>query len=325
MARRRLLRARIAVRSVSGPGHAHAHGTAGGGSQTRGRLWVALGLILAFMVAEVAAALWSGSLALLADAAHMLTDAAALVLALVALALAARPARGAFTYGLRRAEILSALVNGAALVALAVWIVVAAVLRLVDPPDVDGAPVVVVAVVGVVVNLAATRVLSGAGRESLNIEGAFQHLLTDLYAFAATAAAGVVVLATGFVRADALASLVVAALMLYAGVGLVWAASRVLLEAAPAGLDVDEVRARILAAGEVERVHDLHVWELTSGDAALSAHVLVVAGGDCHAVRRGLADDLAATFGLQHTTLQVEHALPDAGLWPRPRAGAAGR
>ncbi|HEX2232886.1 MAG TPA: cation diffusion facilitator family transporter, partial [Thermoleophilaceae bacterium] len=187
--------------------HAHGHGA----PADRGRLRLALALILALMAAEVVAGILADSLALLSDAAHMLTDAGALALALLALRLADRPAGGDFTFGLRRAEILSAQLNGATLVALGALIVYEGIRRLVDPPDVEGLPVLVVAVAGIVVNLAATRILAGADRRSLNVEGAFQHVLTDLFAFVATAVAGAVVLATGFSRADGIAALLVAA------------------------------------------------------------------------------------------------------------------
>ena len=208
----------------------------------------------------------------------MLTDAAALALALVALRIARRPPRGAMTYGFGRVEILSAQANGITLVLLALWIVYEAIARLVSPPDVEGAIVVVVAIVGIVVNLAATFVLAGASRESLNVEGSFQHILTDLFAFIATAIAGGIILATGFVQADALASLLVAASMLYAGTRLVMASGRVFLEAAPEGLDPQQIGRALAAHPGVVEVHDLHVWEVTSGFPALSAHVVVRAG-----------------------------------------------
>ncbi len=297
--------------------HAHAHGphhghTHGAEADAR-RLGVALGLILAFMAVEVVAGILASSLALLSDAGHMLTDAAALGLSLVALRVAQRPARGAMTYGFGRVEILSAQANGITLVLLAAWIVFEAVKRLVDPPAVEGAVVLVVALVGVVVNLAATFVLSGANRERLNVEGSFQHILTDLFAFVATAIAGAVVLASGFARADAIASLVVAALMLLAGVRLVKASARVFLEAAPEGLDPEQIGRTLAAYAGVVEVHDLHVWEVTSGFPALSAHVIVRAGSDCHELRHALQQELVERFGLHHTTLQVDHAAAPQG------------
>jgi cobalt-zinc-cadmium efflux system protein len=282
--------------------HHHHHVPTG---DTR-RLGAALGLILSFMLAEVVAGILADSLALLSDAAHMLTDAAAIALALVAARLAARPARGGYTFGLKRAEILSAQVNGATLVALALVIAIEGVRRLFDPPSVEGAIVLVVALAGIVVNLAATWMLAGAERRSLNVEGAFQHVLTDLFAFIATAIAGVVILATGFGRADGIAALLVAGLMLRSGWGLLRDSGRVLLEAAPRGLDPDQIGRALAAEHHVVEVHDLHVWEVTSGMPSLSAHVTVGAGCDAQSHRRQLADLLRERFGIEHTTLQVE-------------------
>jgi cobalt-zinc-cadmium efflux system protein len=282
--------------------HHHHHAQTG---DTR-RLGAALGLILSFMLAEVVAGILADSLALLSDAAHMLTDAAAIALALVAARLAARPARGGYTFGLKRAEILSAQVNGATLVALALVIAIEGVRRLFDPPSVEGATVLVVALAGIVVNVAATWMLAGAERRSLNVEGAFQHVLTDLFAFIATAMAGVVILATGYGRADGIAALLVAGLMLRSGWGLLRDSGRVLLEAAPRGLDPEQIGRALAAEHHVVEVHDLHVWEVTSGMPSLSAHVTVGAGCDAQSHRRQLADLLHERFGIEHTTLQVE-------------------
>ena len=267
---------------------------------------MALALILGFMAVEVVAGILADSLALLSDAAHMLTDAGAIGLALVAARLAARPAAGGFTFGLKRAEILSAQVNGATLVALAVVILAEGIRRIVDPPSVEGATVLVVALAGVAVNVAATWLLARADRRSLNVEGAFQHVLTDLFAFIATAIAGVVILATDFGRADGIAALLVAALMLRSGCGLLRDSGRVLLEASPRGLDPEEIGRTLAAQHHVVEVHDLHVWEVTSGMTSLSAHVTVRAGCDTQAHRRQLADLLREGFGIEHTTLQVE-------------------
>ncbi len=282
-------------------GHAHPAGTA-----DRGRLRFALALILGFMAVEVVAGILASSLALLSDAAHMLTDAGAIALALGAARLAARPAAGGYTFGLRRAEILSAQLNGATLLALAAVILYEGIRRLIDPPDVEGATVLVVAIVGIAVNLAATSVLAGADRRSLNVEGAFQHVLTDLFAFVATAVAGAIVLVTGFARADGIAALIVAALMLRSGWALLRDSGRVLLEAAPKDLDPDEIGRTLAAQDHVVEVHDLHVWEVTSGMPSLSAHVTVGAGCDTQVHRRRLAELLRDRFGIDHTTLQVE-------------------
>jgi cobalt-zinc-cadmium efflux system protein len=280
--------------------HTHVHT-----DDTR-RLTLALGLILGLMVAEIVAGILASSLALLSDAAHMLTDAGAIALALFAARLAQRPAAGRFTFGFRRAEILSAQVNGATLVALAVVIVWEGVRRLFDPPEVEGLVVLVVALVGIVVNLAATAVLSGADRRSLNVEGAFQHVLTDLYAFIATAIAGALVLAFDFARADGIAALAVAALMLRSGYRLLRDSGRVLLEASPRDLDPEEIGRALAAQNHVVEVHDLHVWEVSSGFPAISAHVTVRAGCDTQAHRRQLAELLRRRFGVNHSTLQVE-------------------
>lgn len=286
----------------------HDHGHAHGGGDDARRLRLALALILAFMAAEIAVGILAHSLALLSDAAHMLTDAGALAMSLVVLRLAAQPARGNRTFGLRRSEILSAQANGAALLVLAGLIVYGAIRRLVTPPPAGGAAILVVALVGIVVNLLATWQLAGANRESLNVEGSFQHVLTDLFAFLATAIAGAVILATGWVRADAVAALVVAAIMLRASWRLLRDSGRVLLDIAPAGLPVDEIGTVMAAHAGVVQVHDLHVWEVTTEFPTLSAHVLVEPGADCHGIRRELEALLRDRFGLEHTTLQVEHA-----------------
>lgn len=294
-------------------GHAHA-GHAHGlqpGADRRMLAWAGA-LIVAFMCAEVAAGLLSHSLALLSDAAHMLTDAASIALALVTMKVAARPARGGYTYGLRRMEILSAQANGITLVLLAIWLCYAAVRRLITPQPVTGGLMLGVALAGVVVNLAAAWLLQRARdapgqRRSLNTEGAFAHILTDLYAFLATVAAAIVVLATGFARADAIATLVVVALMLRAGAGLIRASGRIFLEAAPAGIDPEAVGAALVARPHVAEVHDLHVWEITSGMPAASAHVLVARHQDCHAIRTDLEELLSREFGITHATLQVDH------------------
>jgi cobalt-zinc-cadmium efflux system protein len=301
----------------------HAHGVSADADSRK--LAVALALILGFMLFEVVAGLVAGSLALLSDAGHMLTDAAAIGFSLVAIRLAARPARGVMTYGLKRVEILSAQANGVTLLVLALLILFEAVRRLIAPPDVEGGIVLVVAVVGIFVNLAATWTLSRANRSSLNVEGSFQHILTDLYAFVATAVAGAIVLWTGWLRADPIASLLVAALMLRAAYGLLRDSGRIFLEAAPSGLEPDEIGRALVAQPCVSEVHDLHVWEISSGFPALTAHVLVSPDCDCHATRRRLADMLGERFGIGHTTLQVDHAQPPQALQIAAREQAQGR
>jgi cobalt-zinc-cadmium efflux system protein len=288
---------------------AHEHAHVQGRELEASHIRVALALILAFMATEVAMGILVSSLALLSDAAHMVTDAAALGLSLAAARLARRPARGALTYGLGRAEILSAQSNGVLLLVLALVIVYVAIRRLLAPPAVGGVAVIAVACCGVAVNLVAGRVLAGGGRpRSLNLEGSYRHILTDLYGFIATAVAGGVIVATGFDRADAIASLLVAALMLHAAYGLLRESGRVFMEAAPAGLKPDEIGRALAGEPGVVEVHDLHVWEVTSGFPALSAHVVVRAGDDCHDVRRHLQRVLEERFGIRHVTLQVDHA-----------------
>jgi len=288
-------------------GHDHAHGLHGPPSAARGRLTVALALIVGFMAFEVAAGIIAHSLALLSDAAHMLTDAGAITFALVAARLALRPPGGRYTFGLKRAEILSAQLNGATLLVLGVFIVIEGVGRIISPPDTEGGVVLVVAVVGIGVNLAATLVLAGADRSSLNVEGAFQHILTDLVAFVATAIAGAVILLTGFAQADGIAALFVAGVMFLSAYRLIVASGRVLMEASPAGIDPQEVGMAMAAEPQVDNVHDLHIWEVTSGFPALAAHVIVEPGCDCHQRRRELEVMLHDRFGIEHVTLQVDH------------------
>jgi cobalt-zinc-cadmium efflux system protein len=290
--------------------HGHGHGITHPQDADGRRLAAAGALIVAFMGGEVVAGVIAHSLALLSDAAHMLTDAAAIGLALATMRLAARPPRGGYTYGLRRTEILSAQANGITLVLLAIWLGYSAIRRLLVPQPVAGGLMLSVALAGVCVNLATSWMIArsrGAGtRRSLNVEGAFAHILTDLYAFAATAVAAVVVLVTGFDRADPIATLVVVGLMLRAGAGLIRAYGRIFLEAAPIGLDLAALGAAMAARPHVAEVHDLHVWEITASLPAASAHVLVDPGEDCHAVRADL-EALLARNGITHATLQVDH------------------
>jgi cobalt-zinc-cadmium efflux system protein len=275
-------------------------------------LGAALALIVAFMVGEVLAAVFAGSLALLADAGHMLTDAVALGASWWVARLALRPARGSMTFGFKRAEILSAAGNGVTLTVTAAVILIIAIQRLLHPIHVRGAVMTVVALIGVAVNLGATTILARANRERLNVAGAFAHLVTDLWAFVGTAVAGIIVLTTGFSRADPIASLVVVALMVRAAWQLLRASGRILLEAAPEGVDLDDVRAHIMALPEVTAVHDLHAWVLTSDLPAVSAHVVVsdscFAGGRSPQLLDMLQECLAGHFDVAHSTFQIEPA-----------------
>ncbi|MDP9841342.1 cobalt-zinc-cadmium efflux system protein [Streptosporangium lutulentum] len=286
-------------------GHGHGHGHSANSS--RRHLAAALVLLVVFMAAEVVVGVVANSIALISDAGHMLTDAASIALALVAITMSARPARGAYTFGWKRAEILSAAINGLTFVVLVVYFVYEGVRRLIEPPEVKGALVFGTALAGIAVNAAAAWLIARADRSSLNVEGAFQHILNDMYAFVATAIAGAVIWLTGWGRADAVAALIVAALMAKAAYALLRDAGRILFEAAPAGVHPAEVSAVIVAHSGVTAVEDLHVWTVTSGFPALSAHVIVEPGGDCHRVRRELADLLHERFHIDHTTLQVDH------------------
>ena len=270
------------------------------------------------MTAEIVAGIAAHSLALLADAGHMVTDAAALAFALVAARMAARPARGHWTFGYSRLEILSAQANGIALAFVAVLVVYSAIRRLIAPQDVRGGLVLVVALGGAAASVAASLILARASRESLNVRGAFLHLLTDVAAFGTAAVAGGLVLATGWDRFDPLASLAVAALMLGSSWRLLRESTTIFMETS-GDIDPDEVRRALAGEQDVVGVHDLHVWTVTSGFPSVSAHVLVGHGADCHAARARLEHLLAQRFGLSHSTLQVEHAppgLPQRGELP---------
>ena len=295
---------------MAGPRKAGAHdGHDHALSADADRRWIRLALvfILGFVGVEVALGVIANSLALLSDAAHMLTDAASIALALWALTVARRPPRGRYTFGFGRVEILSAQVNGASLLVLGAIIAVEAVRRLFDPPSVDGGLVIVVGMTGAVVNVGAAWALSKAQRRSLNVEGARAHVLADLYASVAAIAAGVVIALTAFGEADGIAALLVAGLMFRSAGRLLRDSGRVLLEAAPAGLDPGRVGQALAEHPSVRGVHDLHIWEVTSGFPALAAHVLVAPEADCHAARRELESLLSDRFGLAHTTLQVDH------------------
>jgi cobalt-zinc-cadmium efflux system protein len=292
------------------PGGTDEHGHGVTASSDARLITIALALIVGFLVFEVAMAFVGHSLALLADAGHMLTDAGALGASLLAIRLARRPASGVWTFGFKRAEVLSAQANGITLLVISALVAVEAVSRLIHPVPVTGGIVVVVAAVGVAVNVAATWVLAKANRGSVNVKGAFAHIVTDLYGFIGTLAAGIVIITTGFERADAIASLIVVGLMLHAAWGLLAETGKILLEAAPAGYAPGEIITAINSQPGVASVHDVHVWLITSGFPALSAHVLVRPPADCHQVRRDLEQLLCQRFNLDHTTLQVDHALP---------------
>jgi cobalt-zinc-cadmium efflux system protein len=276
----------------------------------RRALTIALALLVGFMAFEVAAAVVANSLALLADAGHMLVDVGAITGSLIAIRLAARPETGSHTYGMQRAEILAAAANAIALLVVSALVASEAVVRLVHPSHVDGAVLIVVAAVGVAVNLVATLTMARANRGSLNVEGAFRHILTDLYGFIGTLLAGIVIVVTGFDRADAIASLLVVVLMLKAAFELLRPATHILLEATPEDIDLEEVRRHLLELPEVQSVHDLHAWTLTSSLPILTAHVVVTDEcfntGEVGRVLDHLQGCLSGHFDVAHSTLQFE-------------------
>jgi cobalt-zinc-cadmium efflux system protein len=292
-------------------GHSgHSHGVSENGD--RRYLATALVLLTAFMITEIVVAFVSGSLALLSDAGHMLSDVGAIAASLWAIRLAARPAVGAWTYGWKRAEILSAAGNGITLLVVSGIVTFESIRRLINPPSVEGGPVLIIALIGVVVNIAAAWVLAKANRSSLNVEGAYQHILTDLYGFIGTVIAAVVILTTGFARADAIASLFVVALMVKAAWGLLRESGRVLLEAAPEGIDLDDIRTHLAGTQHVHDVHDLHVWTVTSNLPTLSAHVVIddscFLDGHAPRILDELQGCLAGHFDVEHSTFQLEPA-----------------
>jgi cobalt-zinc-cadmium efflux system protein len=295
-------------------GHSHHDHARVTGPVDRRLLVVSLALLLGFMAAEVVFGILASSLALLADAGHMLTDAAALALALLAASIAARPPGGRWTFGFGRVEILAAQANGLTLLLFGIWIVYEAVRRLIDPPEVDAVVVGIVAAAGIVVNLIVVALLSRARRQSLNVRGAYLHIVTDLAAFVGTGVAAALILLTGWNRLDPVASLLVAGLMFAAAWSLLRESGRIFLEGAPESAPPADVGPAIAAHPGVVEAHDLHVWTVTDGFPALSAHVLVQPGADCHRIRLELESLLHERFGIDHTTLQVEHVGSARGL-----------
>ena len=288
-------------------GHAHDHRSA-----SRRALGLVLVLTLAFTVVEVVGGLWTGSLALLADAGHMVSDVLAIALALVALTLARRPTTPLRSFGFQRAEILAAFVNGLALVAVSAWIVWEAIQRLDDPPEILGGWMLAVAACGLVVNACAAMILVRSGGDSLNVQAALRHVIADLLGSAGVLVAALIIVLTGWERVDPLVSIAIAVLIAASAWGVLRDSSAILMEQTPSGIDANVVAQAIVAVPGVTSVHDLHVWRITSGFDALSAHVLVGRGEDCHALRRDVERALATRFGITHTTLQVDHDASDA-------------
>jgi cobalt-zinc-cadmium efflux system protein len=286
-------------------------------AESRRALAIVLALTGAYTVCEIVGGWLTGSLALLADAGHMLGDSAALGVALVAAWLAGRPATPERSFGYRRAEILAALANGVALAVIAIWVFIEAVRRLDNPREILGGWMLAVALIGLVVNAVAAGILSRAG-DNLNVRAALRHVLADLAGSVGVAVAAVVVLTTGWERADPVAGMAIGVLILGSSWSIVRDSVSILLEATPAGTEADEVGRRMAALEGVVEVHDLHIWTITSGFPTLSAHVLVRRGDDCHLRRRELEHMLAEEFGLEHTTLQVEHVGESSGLQIEP-------
>ena len=293
--------------------HDQAHASLRAGQ--RSALFVTLIVNTAFLIAEVAGGLAFHSLALLADAAHMFTDVAALAIALVALTLTSRPSTARLTFGLERAEVLGALVNGLALLAASGWIVFEAVHRMATPADVEGAGVLAIAGVGIVINVVSALVLVRTKGRSLNMRGALMHMVTDAIGLGGTFAAAVAVLVWGATWADPVASVAIALLVLYSGFRLLADTVQVLLEGTPFGMDRTQVEATLLAETGVDAVHHLHLWSLASDVPALSAHVVLAGDVSLHeAQQRGddLKHTLAVKHGIVHATLELEcHACDD--------------
>ena len=295
---------------MHGPSHQSAESHAPDRSASKRALKVAFGLTAGFMVVEVVGGLISGSLALLADAAHMLSDSASLLIALGAIWLAEKPATLRRSFGYQRAEILAALLNGVTLVLVSLWIFYEAYRRLEDPPEVLGGTMLAVALVGLAVNVAAAWVLSRDGQRSLNVSAALRHVLADLAGSVGVIVAAVVILVTGWEQADPIVGALIGALVLVSAWPVIRDSVRVLLEQAPAGIDVEEVEGAIRDVPAVVDLHDLHLWTITSGFPALSVHVLVEQDADCHERRRAIEEMLSDRFGLDHTTIQIDHAQP---------------
>jgi cobalt-zinc-cadmium efflux system protein len=295
--------------------HAHAGLTALAArrADSRRRMLIALAINLAMLAAGVVGGLITGSLALLADAGHLLSDVGAIAIGLLAGGLAARPAGPQRTFGYQRSEIVAALANGLALVAISVLIVVAAVDRLSDPPEVEGGGVLALGAVGLAGNLAATWVLARGERSDLNLEGVLRHSFADALGSIGVIAVGVIVLATGWREADPIASLVIAGLILASSWRLIREPVDVLMESAPPDLDVEALGREICAVPGIVGVHDLHVWTVTSGFPSLAAHVVVERAIDRDLALRTLEVMLRDRYGLEHTTIQIEEE-GDEGL-----------
>lgn len=284
----------------------HSHGAASAASASRQRLLIVLALVLGFLVVEVIGSLLTNSLALLADAGHMLTDAVGVGLALFAIHFAARPATAAKSYGYYRLEILAAVANAVLLFGVAAYIGFEAYQRFSDPPEVLSTPMLIIAGIGLLVNLVSVRLLSSGADASLNVRGAYLEVLGDLLGSVAVLVAGIVILTTGWTAADPIASVVIALMILPRTWSLLREAVDVLLQATPRGVNLDEVRAHLLQARGVADAHDLHAWALTSGMNVVSAHVIVEPGADPASVLDEICACLSDDFDMEHSTIQLE-------------------
>jgi cobalt-zinc-cadmium efflux system protein len=291
-------------------------------ARNRRTLALVLTLTLAITAVELVGGLFTGSLALLADAVHMLSDNLALGLALIAVWLAGRPSTPERSFGYQRAEVLAALVNGLVLVGLAIWIFIEAWGRISDPPEVLGGWMLAVALVGLTANLVAAGILARTAHSSLNMQAALRHVIADALGSAGVVVAALVILTTGWRYADPLVGAVIAVLVLASSWSVLRDSVNILLEGTPRGIDAEALGRRLSQMDGVVDVHDLHVWTITSGFVALSAHVLVEPGDDCHARRRELERVLADEYGIEHTTLQVDHARPASKVVSIRRSGA---
>ncbi|MBK5232970.1 MAG: cation transporter [Thermoleophilia bacterium] len=288
--------------------HSHSHGPGAYRGTDRRALLIAAGLTATFMVVEAAGGLVTGSLALLADAGHMLSDSFSLFLALGAVMLAARPATSKRTFGYKRAEILAALVNGVLLVGVSVWVIIEAIHRLSGPVEILGGGMLAIAVLGLLINLIAAWVLYRAGGDSLNVKAALRHVAADVAGSVGVILAAGIILLTGWEAADAIVSILISLLIAASAWSVLRESVDVLLESTPEGMDSEEIGMAMASMPTIEQIHDLHVWQITSGFPTLSAHVLVGADADCHGARRDLEAMLHDRFEIDHTTLQVDHA-----------------
>lgn len=306
-----------------GHGHEHSHDHAHDGhshdheNADRRALAIVFALTTTFLVAEVIGGLLTGSLALLADAGHMASDSLSIGLALFAFWLSGRPATPNRSFGYKRAEILAALFNGVTLVAISIWIFVEAYRRLFEPAEILGGWMLAVATLGLLVNLAGAAILMRSGGKSLNLQGALRHVVADILGSVGAIGASLVIILTGWVYADPLISALIGVLVLGSSWTLLKDSVNVLLEQSPPGIDAEKVGTSMVGAAGVEEVHDLHIWTITSGFPALAAHVLVGKSEDCHAKRRDLERLLAHEFGIEHTTLQMDHVGDHAAEGPR--------